>query len=77
MNFDFYIPSNESEHNEFRKVAETYFNNYIVNWCNRNHIDAPSREQMIRVLSDYSVFFFDSLMHDIADSEPLDNDLKN
>ncbi len=77
MNFDSYTPSSETENHEFRKVAETYFNNYIVNWCNRNHVDASSREHMIRVLSDYSVFFFDSLMHDIADAEPLDNDLKN
>jgi hypothetical protein len=77
MNFDSYIPSTDAENNEFRKVAETYFNNYIVNWCNRNNVDDASRERMIRVLSDYSVFFFDSLMHDMADAEPLDNDLKN
>ena len=77
MKFDSYTPSSETENTEFRKVAETYFNNYIVNWCNRNHVDAASREYMIRVLSDYSVFFFDSLMHDMTDSESLDNDLKN
>jgi hypothetical protein len=77
MTLDSYLPHDEAVNQDFRKIAETYFQNYIIDWCDQNKVDDASREYIIKVLSDYSVFFFDSLMHNLADAEPVDPDLKN
>ncbi len=77
MTLDSYLPGDETVNQDFRKIAETYFQNYIINWCEQNKVDEASREYIVKVLSDYSVFFFDSLMHNLADTEPMDRDLKN
>ncbi|MBX7150249.1 hypothetical protein K1X84_01315 [bacterium] len=68
---------NEGVNEDFRHIAETYFSNYIIDWCNQNHVDDRSREYIIKVLSDYSLFFFDSIMHDLIDSEPPEHEMKN
>jgi hypothetical protein len=62
---------------DFSEIAEMYFNNYLIDWCRSNHIDPHSQEHIKRVLSDYSAFFFDSLMHRISDGESSSEDLKN
>ncbi len=62
---------------DFQEIAEIYFNNYLIQWCQANHVDSRSQEHIKRVLSDYSAFFFDSLMHRMYDGEQGQDDLKN
>ncbi|MCB0834325.1 MAG: hypothetical protein KDC45_12740 [Bacteroidetes bacterium] len=69
--------SNPVESEEFRDVAEMYFNNYLLNWCTTHNIDSDTQKQMIRILADYSQFFFDSLMHQWSEEEGERDDLKN
>ena len=75
--FDSYSSQNEPVNEDFRKIADTYFNNYILDWCNKNSIDDAARDHIRRVLSDYSLFFFDSIMHDLIDLDPGIDEIKN
>ncbi len=74
--FELYSNKTDIDNPEFRDVAEKYFHNYLIAWCEKNHIDPNSREQMIKVLYDYSNFFFDSLLHHENETLP-DHSLKN
>jgi len=61
---------------DFHEIAETYFSNYLESWCRANHVDSNSQEQIKRVLSDYSAFFFDSLMHRMYEGDSNADELK-
>ena len=75
--FETYSSKIELDQSDFREVAEKYFQNYLAAWCDHHNIDPSSREYMLTVLSDYSNFFFDALMHSTTEGDGLSNELKN
>ncbi len=77
MKFDSYTSPEGFIEEDFRKIAETYFQNYLQPWCDANHIDDSIKDYIKNVLADYSVFFFDSVMHEFSDVDGTDIELKN
>ncbi len=75
--FDTYIKDQDIEESGFQEIAEMYFNNYLTAWCDLNHLDEGLKIQIVRVLTDYSSFFMDSIIHDLNDRIPDYDDLKN
>ena len=67
----------ENIDNEFNEIAEMYFQNYLEEWCSKNHIDDSSQSYIIDVLSDYSAFLFDALVHNISGRDNTKDELKN
>jgi hypothetical protein len=74
---DSYINDKEISESDFKDIAEIYFNNYLTEWCDINHLDDQLRKRIVNVLTDYSAFFFDSIIHDLNDPTQVNDDLKN
>lgn len=74
--FDSYGNEKDISESEFQDIAETYFRNYLTGWCDQNHLDDQLKKRIVRVLTDYSAFFFDSIVQDLNINPPY-NDLKN
>ena len=67
----------ENTDSEFNEIAEMYFQNYLEEWCQKNHIDDSSQAYIVDVLSNYSAFLFDALVHNISGRDNAKDELKN